>query len=30
VPNLTNFHPTIEQAAPRRLEVRDEEIDVAK
>jgi len=30
VPDLTDLDPTFEQAAPRDLEVRDDEIDVAK
>jgi hypothetical protein len=30
VPDLTDLDPTFEQAAPRGLEVRDDEIDVAK
>jgi len=29
VPDLTDFDPTVEQAAPRGLEIRDDEIDVA-
>jgi len=30
VPDLTDLDPTFEQAAPRGLKVRDDEIDVAK
>jgi hypothetical protein len=30
VPDLTDVDPTFEQAAPRGLEVRDDDIDVAK
>src|SRR6478672_7218153 len=30
VPDLTDFDPTFEQAAPRSLKVGDDEIDVAK
>jgi len=30
VPDLTDVDPTFEQSAQRRLEVRDDEIDVAK
>jgi hypothetical protein len=30
VPDLTDFDPTLEQAVSRRLEVGDDEIDLAK
>jgi hypothetical protein len=30
LPDLTDFDPTFEQAAPRHLKVGDDEIDVAK
>jgi hypothetical protein len=30
VPDLTDLYPTLEQVAPRGLEVGDDEIDVAK